>query len=100
MKPMKTVARSTFGNYFNPNRRFPDRLTLWTIYFKDSSCGRGEYCEEIDVWAKEKTEAMRIALTVIQHEYQPDCRPARASILRMSEFIDGLDAVEQFDWKD
>ena len=95
-KPMSLVSRSFFGNYFDGNRRFPACLTLWTVYFKTPDCGRGQYADEIDVWAKTKTEAFRIAATVIQHEYESDCRPAAVSIMRMSEFINALDAVETY----
>jgi len=55
--------------------------TLWTVYTKDSECGRGDYADEIDVLISvggRATEAKKVAHAAIQAHYSPDLRVAKA----------------------
>ena len=52
----------------------------WTIFTKDENCGRGEYAEELDVYASTQGEARKIAQTVLDRDYDEGLRIARVEL--------------------
>jgi hypothetical protein len=86
IKPWPSVAYSQRHHaWYNALRRRAHRH-LFTVYTKDDSCKRGEYLEEIDVLADTKTQAQRIATTVLQHEYEDGLRASRTVVLQFNVY--------------
>ena len=55
---------------------------LFTIYTKDEFCGKGEYAEELDVYANTPGKAKTIAEKMLKENYEPGLRVARIEILQ------------------
>lgn len=52
----------------------------FTIFTKDEHCRRGEYAEELDVFAGSVGEAKKIAQFVLDRDYIPGLRIARVEL--------------------
>jgi len=75
---VKGLLKDRFGRYYS-ERGMGRRL--WTVLTKDSICKRGEYAEEIDVWADTPGQAKKFAQMVLDEHYDPELRIARVEMV-------------------
>ncbi len=51
-----------------------------TLLMKDEHCGRGVYCEELDVRADTPGQAKKIGQVVLDRDYEPGLKIARVEL--------------------
>ena len=75
---VKGLRKDRMGRYYSEQgmgRR------LWTVLTKDDICKRGEYAEEIDVFADTPGQAKKFAKMVLDEHYDPELRIARVELI-------------------
>ena len=72
------LLKDRLGRYYRENGK---GNRLWTVLTKDDICKRGEYAEEIDVYANTPGEAKKIAKMVLDEHYDPVLRISRVELV-------------------
>jgi hypothetical protein len=71
---MKKLKSDKFGRYGEGRR-------LWTVFTKDVTCRRGEYAEELDIFADTPGCARKLAKKILNEYYDPELRISRVELV-------------------
>jgi len=75
---VKGLNKDRFGRYYSEHNM---GHRLWTVFTKDQYCKRGEYCEEIDVFADTPGQAKKFVQMILDEHYDPELRIARVEMV-------------------
>jgi len=61
--------------------RYGEGRRLWTIFTKDDTCKKGEYAEELDIFADTPGKAKKLAESILKEYYVDGLRVSRIEMV-------------------